>query len=119
MIQIFFWAIREEWNNKSQEEKDELNRINKEEYDKYLEEEKEWNNRIILKHSLRDFFIVRDNLYLLTTEELFCYDLTKYPDDRELVKIETKLTKMLKLIKTSDNRIVIVSAESYELIPLI
>ena len=112
----YFFASIQEWNNKSQEEKDKLIRIGKEEYDLYLEEEKEWNNRIILKHSLRDFFIVRDNLYLLTTEELFCYDLTKYPDDRELVKIETKLTKMEKLIKTAENRIVVVSAEGYELI---
>ena len=68
---------------------------------------------------MNDFFLVEDNLFLLTTDGLFCYDLTKYPDDRELVKIETKLTDMLELIKTSDNRIVIVSAEGYELIPLI
>lgn len=112
----YFFASIEEWNNKSQEEKDELIRIGKEEYDLYLEEEKEWNNRIILKHSLRDFFIVEDNLYMLTSEELFCYDLTKYPEDRELVKIETKLTKMEKLIKTAENRIVVVSAKGYELI---
>jgi hypothetical protein len=112
----YFFASVEQWNNKSQEEKDELIRIGKEEYDLYLEEEKEWNNRIILKHGLRDFFIVEDNLYLLTTEELFCYDLTKYPDNRELVRIETKLTKMLKLIKTAENRIAVVSAEGYELI---
>ncbi|GAA4074541.1 hypothetical protein GCM10022389_20130 [Flavobacterium cheonanense] len=58
------------------------------------------------------------NAFILNRNALYCYDLTTYPS-MNITKLETKLKDMVELIKTSDNRIVVVSADSYELMPLI
>jgi hypothetical protein len=83
-----------------------------------IQEIEDWKNKITFSNPIVDFCIVNDNAFILNRNELYCYDLAIYPG-KNITKIETKLTDMKELIKTRDNRIVLLSAEGYELIPLI
>jgi group I intron endonuclease len=78
----------------------------------------DWKNKITFSNPIVDFCIINDNAFILNRNALYCYDLTTYPS-KNITKLETKLKDMVELIKTSDNRIVVVSADSYELMPLI
>lgn len=105
-----------EYNLKSPDEKQELLKGENADMYKYIQEIEDWKNRITFSKPIVDFCIVNDNIFILNSDALYCYDLTKYPN-KNILKVKTKLTDMVELIKTSENRILAVSAEGYELIP--
>ena len=107
-----------EYNSKSREEKQELLKGENGAMYEYIQEIEDWKNKITFSNPIVDFCIVNDYVFLLNRNALYCYDLTTYPS-QNITKLETELKDMVKLIKTSENRIVLVSADSYELIPLI
>jgi hypothetical protein len=106
-----------EYTSKSLEEKEELLKGENGGMYEYIQEIEDWKNRITFSKPIIDFCIINDNAFILNRNALYCYDLKNYPT-RNITKIQTKLTDMVELIKTADNRIVVVSAEGYELIPL-
>ena len=107
-----------EYSSKSPEEKQELLKGENASMYEYIQEIEDWKNKITFSKPIVDFCIINDNAFILNTNALYCYDLTIYPD-KNITKLETKLTDMVELIKTADNRIIVVSAEGYELMPLI
>ena len=107
-----------EYNSKSPEEKQELFKGENAAMYEYIQEIEDWKNKITFSNPIVDFCIVDDNIFILNKNAIYCYDLTTYPN-KNITKLETKLTDMVELIKTNDNRIVVVSADSYELITLI
>ena len=107
-----------EYNSKTPEEKQELLKGENGAMYEYIQEMEDWKNKITFSNPIIDFSIINDNAFILNRNALYCYDLTTYPS-KNITKLQTKLKDMVELIKTNDNRIVVVSADSYELIPLI
>jgi hypothetical protein len=107
-----------EYNSKTPEEKQELLKGKNGAMYEYIQEMEDWKNKITFSNPIVDFCIINDYAFILNRNALYCYDLTTYPS-KNITKLKTKLKDMVELIKTSDNRIVVVSADSYELMPLI
>jgi hypothetical protein len=108
----------DQFRPKTPEEKQELLKGENGAMYEYIQEIEDWKNKITFSNPIVDFCIINDYAFILNRNTLYCYDLTTYPN-KNITKLETKLKDMVELIKTNDNRIVVVSADSYELIPLI
>jgi hypothetical protein len=106
-----------EYLSKPQDERKELLKGENCDMFEYIQEMIDCNNILTFSKPIIDFCIIDDNVWILQKNALYCYDLTIFPD-KNIKKVTTQLTDMSKLIKTVNNRIVVVSAENYELISL-